>query len=65
MLFGKKSNVSKVGACGVFGERVDCNSIQCMKYQRSVHRRFSDVLMQVSLLLCRDVFIEYILHIIV
>ena len=30
-LFGKKSNVSKVDPCGVCGERVGCNSIQCTK----------------------------------
>ena len=42
--------------CGVCGERVGCNSIQCTKCQRWVHRCFSDVPRQVSLLLCRDIF---------
>ena len=41
--FGKKSSVSKVDPCGVCGERVGCNSIQCTKCQRWVHRRCSDV----------------------
>ena len=36
--FGKKSSVSKVHPCGVCGERVSCNSIQCTKCQRWVHR---------------------------
>ena len=40
--------------CGVCGERVGCNSIQCTKFQRWV-RRCSDVPRQVSLLSCRDV----------
>ena len=31
LLFGKKSSVSKVDLCGVCGEQVGCNSIQCMK----------------------------------
>ena len=34
LLFGKKSSVLKVDPCGVCGERVGCNSIQCTKYQR-------------------------------
>ena len=33
LLFGKKSSVSKVDHCGVCGKRVDCNSIQCTKFQ--------------------------------
>ena len=41
--FGKKSSVSKVGPCGVCGERVGCNSIQCAKCQRWVHCCCSDV----------------------
>ena len=41
---------------GVCGERVGCNSIQCTKCQRWVHRRYSDVPRQVSLLSCRDIF---------
>ena len=49
LLLGKKSSVSKVDPCGVCGERVGCNSIQCTKCQRWVHRRCSDVLRQVSL----------------
>ena len=55
--FGKKSSVSKVDPCGVCGERVGCNSIQCMKCQRWVHHRCSDVPRQVSLLSCRDIFV--------
>ena len=43
LLFGKKSSISKVDSCGVCGERVGCNSIQCMKCQRWVHCRCSDV----------------------
>ena len=54
--FGKKSS-SKVDPCGVRGERVDCNSIQCTKCQRWVHHRCSDVPRQVSLLSCRDILI--------
>ena len=44
--------------CGVCGERVGCNSIQCTKCQRWVYRRCSDVPRQVSLLSCRDVFVS-------
>ena len=33
LLFGKKSSVSKVGPCGVCGQRVGSNSMQCTKYQ--------------------------------
>ena len=39
LLFGKKTNVSKVDPCGVCDEQVGCNSIQCMKCQRCVHHR--------------------------
>ena len=56
-LFGKKSNVSKVDPWGVCGERVGCNSIQCTKCQRWVHRRCSYVPRQVILLSCGDVFV--------
>ena len=56
LLFGKKSSVLKVDPCGVCGEWVGCNSIQCTKYQRWVHSRCSDVRRQVSLISCRDVF---------
>ena len=63
--FGKKSRVSKVDPCGVCGERVGCNSIQCTKCQRWVHRRCSDVPRQVSLLSCWDIFVEHVLVIIV
>ena len=55
--FGKKDNVSKVDPCGVCSERVGCNSIQCTKCERWVHRRCSDVSRQVSLLSCRDIFV--------
>ena len=65
LLFGKKSTVSKVDLCGVCGERVGCNSIQCTKCQRWVHRRCSDVPRQLSLVSCRDVFVEHTLVIIV
>ena len=33
LLFGKKSNVSKVDPCGVCGKLVGCDSIQCTKCQ--------------------------------
>ena len=56
LLFGKKSSVSNVDPCGVCGERVGCNFIQCTKCQW-VHRRCSDVPRQVSLLSCRDSFV--------
>ena len=52
LLFGEKSRVSKVDPSGVCGEQVGSNSIQCTKCQRWVHRRYSDVLRQVSLLSC-------------
>ena len=54
LLFGKKSSVSKVGPCGVCGEWVGCNSIQCTECQRWVHRRCPDVPRQVS---CRNAFV--------
>ena len=57
LLFGKKSNVSKVGPCIVCGEQAGCDSIPCTKHQRRVHCRCSDVPRQVSLLSCRDVFV--------
>ena len=41
LLFGKKSSVSKVGPCGVCGQRVGCNSIRCTKCQSWIHRRFT------------------------
>ena len=37
LLFGKKSSVSKVHYCGVSGEQVGCNSIQCSKCQKGVN----------------------------
>ena len=55
--FWKKSSVSKVDPCGVCDERVGCNCNQCMKCQRWVHRRCSDVPRQASLLSCRDIFV--------
>ena len=55
--FGKKSSASKVDPCGVCREQVGCNSIQCRKCQRWVHRRCSDVPGQVSLVSCCDVFV--------
>ena len=57
LLFGKKSSVSKVDPCGVCGEQVGYNSIQCIKCQRWVHRPCSDVPGQVSLVSCCDVFV--------
>ena len=57
LLFGKKSSFSKVDYCAVCGEWVGCNSIQCMKYQRSAHHHFSDMARHVSLLSCQDVFV--------
>ena len=42
---------------GFCGERVGCNSIQCTKCQRWVHRRSSDMPRQVSLLSCRDIIV--------
>ena len=56
LLFGKKSSVSRVDPCGVCGEKVGCNSIQCTKCQRWFHGCCSDMPRQVSLLSCRDVF---------
>ena len=41
LLFGTESSVSKVDPCGVCGERVGCNSIQCTKCQRWANRRCS------------------------
>ena len=34
VIIWEKSGVSKVDPCGACGERVGCNSIQCMKCQR-------------------------------
>ena len=66
LLFGKKSSVSKVDLCGVCGEQVGYNSIQCTKCQRWVHRRCSDVPTQVSLPQCRmSLSVEHVLVIIV
>ena len=55
LLFGKKSRVSKVDACGVCGERVGCNSMKCTKCEKWVYRRCSDVPRQVSVQSRRDV----------
>ena len=49
--------VVKVDSCGVCGEWIGCNFIQCMKCQRWVHQCCSDVLRQVRLPSCWDVFI--------
>ena len=57
LLFGKKSSVLKVDPCGVCGEWVSCNSIQCMKCQKWVHRRYSDMPRQANLLSSRNVFV--------
>ena len=56
-LFGKKSSISKLDPCVVCGEQVGCNSIQCMKCQRWVHCRCSDMPREMSLLSCWDVFV--------
>ena len=56
MSFFLKISVSKVDPCGVCGEWVGYNSIQCTKCQRWVHRHCSYVPIQVSLLLCQDAF---------
>ena len=49
LLFGKKSSLSKVDPSDFCGEqRIGCNCIQCMKCQRSVHCRCSDVPRRVS-----------------
>ena len=42
---------------GVCDKRVGCNSVQCTKCQRWVHRRCSDVPRQVNLQSCWDVFV--------
>ena len=52
LLFGKKNSISKVDL-GVYG----CNSFQCTKCQRRVHRRCSDVPRQVILLSYCHVFV--------
>ena len=56
LLFGTKTSVSKVDPCGACVEWVGCNSILCMKCQTWV-RHCSDVLRQLSLLSCHDVFV--------
>ena len=43
LLFGKKGSVLKVDRCGVCGEQVSCNCVQCTKCQRWDHRHCSDV----------------------
>ena len=57
LLFWKKSSVFQKWNLVVSGERVGCNSIQCTKCQRWVHRCSPDVPRQVSLLSCWDVFV--------
>ena len=57
LLFGKKSNVLKVHPCGVCGDWVGCNFIQCTKCQKWVHGRCFDVPRQVNPLSCQDVFV--------
>ena len=41
LVFKKKSSFSKVDPCGVCGEQVGCNSVQCTKCQRWVHPCYS------------------------
>ena len=43
--------------CGICGEQVGCNCIQCMKCQKWFHRPCSSVPRQLSLLSCREVFV--------
>ena len=57
LLLGKKNSFSKVDPCGICGEQIHCNSIQCTKCQRWVYGCCSDVPRQVSLLSCQDVFV--------
>ena len=57
LLFGKISSFSKVDLCGVCGEWVGCNFIQCTKCQGWVHCRCPDVPRQMSILSCWDVFV--------
>ena len=57
VIIREKNSVSKADPCGVSGEQVGCNSIQCTKCQSWVHCCYSDVPRQVSLLSCRDVFV--------
>ena len=52
LLFGKKSSALKVDRCGVCGEWVSCNSIQCKNVRGGVN-----VVVLISLLPCRDVFV--------
>ena len=54
-LFGKISSVLKVDPCGVCGEQVGFNSIQCAKCQSWFHHHCYDMPRQVHLLLCHDV----------
>ena len=57
LLFRKKSSVSKMDPCGVYGEWVACNPSQCTKCQRWVNHHCYDVPRQVSLLSCPNVFV--------
>ena len=56
LLFEKESSVLKVDPCGVCGEQVGCNSIQCTKCQQWVYH-YCCVPKQVSLLSCQDIFV--------
>ena len=49
LLFGKKIIVLKVYPCGVCGEWVGCNSVECMKCQRWVYYCCFNVHRHVSL----------------
>ena len=57
VIIWEKSIVLKVDPCGVCGEWIGCNSIQCTKCQKWVHR-CSDVRRQVSPLSCWDVLVS-------
>ena len=57
LLSRRKNSASKVDAYGFCSEWAGCNSIQCVKRERWVHRCCSDVPRQVSLLSCWDVFV--------
>ena len=52
LLFGKKSSALKVDPCGVCGEWVSCNSLQCKNVRGGLN-----VVVLISLLPCQDVFV--------
>ena len=50
LLYGKKTYVSNLQPCGVFGERVGCNSFQYIRCQKWTYYHYSDVPKWVGLL---------------